>query len=182
MQPEKCRLLSGRTFLVLLGVSLLLVLSMNLINVPLRTAAAPGGIVTLEFAGDLATVKTILQSWQDNLFFAGLSLGLDFLFLLAYSVTIAVGCLLLAGRLEERSALAAQVGRWLAGGQLLAAALDTIENLALVRLLAGSESAFLPRLAAWCAGPKFLLVGLGLIYLLAAVLLLQLHRKPLVAV
>ncbi|MFH1853082.1 MAG: hypothetical protein ABIA75_12130 [Candidatus Neomarinimicrobiota bacterium] len=181
MRSEKHCRLSGRTFLVLLSVTLLLVLSMNLINAHLQTTAAPGGIVTLEFAGDLATVKTILHSWQDDMFFAGLSLGLDFLFLLAYSITIAVGCLLLADRLEKRQSLAARIGRWLAGGQLLAAGLDTIENLALVRLLAGSEAAFLPRLAAWCAAPKFLLVGLGLAYLLAAVLLLQLRRKHPVA-
>ena len=97
------------------------------------------------------------------MYYAGLSMGLDFLFLVAYSATLAIGCLLIGNKLGARWHA---IGTWMAGAQILAAILDIIENLSLIGLLAGSTNAVLPPLAYWCAGLKFGLVTLGLIYIL----------------
>ena len=107
------------------------------------------------------------------MFYTGLSMGLDFLFLVAYSITIAIGCILIGSKLESRWLT---LGYWLAGAQILAAILDIIENLTLIGLLAGSTNVILPPLACWCAGPKFILVGSGLIYLIYGLLAILYHR------
>jgi len=44
--------------------------------------------------------------------------------------------------------------------------LDSIENYALIRVLLGSQQELWPRMALWCAVPKFLIVAVGLVYVL----------------
>ncbi|MBC8400024.1 MAG: hypothetical protein H8E14_00895 [Candidatus Marinimicrobia bacterium] len=99
--------------------------------------------------------------------------GLGFSVSVTYSITIAIGCILIGSRLKSRWDT---LGCWLAGAQILAAILDIIENLSLIELLAGSTNAILPPLACWCAGPKFILVGSGLIYLICGSIATLYHR------
>lgn len=51
---------------------------------------------------------------------------------------------------------------------LFAGLLDIIENIALIRLLSGSESPALPVIARWSAIPKFIFLIMGIVYLLAS--------------
>jgi hypothetical protein len=139
---------------------------LQIIGGPLVTDTAPQGIVSYEFAGDLPTARAILESWgAKGHVFAGLSLGLDFLFLFAYAGSIGLGCVLTARKLASQGGLVYQAGVWLAWGLLLAASLDYLENYALIRILLGSELALWPAMAYWCAIPKFALVGAGLLFI-----------------
>lgn len=161
----------GRMFALILMITLILIVSMQILGAPLRTEAAPGGIITYEFSGDLPTAQAILASWgDDGKVYAGLQLGLDYLFMPAYALSIGLGCVLVSRHFGVLSAKLIRLGAWLAWGQFIAAGLDALENYALIRLLLGSSNALWPPVAYWCAAIKFGLVAAGLIYVLLGVL------------
>jgi hypothetical protein len=158
----------AHVFFLLLGLTLVLMISLQVIGGPLQTNAAPSGIVSYELAGNLVNARNMLDSWgSEGQVFAALSLGLDYLFLVAYSVTIALGCRIVVGNLHPRFAPLIRLGLLLSWAQFLAALLDALENYALIRVLLGSENALWPPTALWSAVPKFALVGLGILYILA---------------
>ena len=147
----------------------------------LEGAHSPYGIVSFEFAGDLAAVERMLEGWgEPGRTLAGFHLGLDFLFLVLYPSCIALACGLAVARLHPRHKRWAQLGAWVAWGQVLAGLLDALENTALLGLLLGRVSAPLPCMTWWCAAGKFALVGAGLVFLVPASVLSMTAgaRKP----
>ena len=91
--PEKQK----PVFIFLVILTLVVMGCLQVLGKPLATDAAPGGIISYEFAGDLPTAQAILNSWgADGQVAAGLNLGLDFLFLFAYGSSIGLGCVLVA--------------------------------------------------------------------------------------
>ncbi|MBC8376675.1 MAG: hypothetical protein H8E26_11580 [FCB group bacterium] len=156
----------ARLFWLLFGLTVLTIVGMQLTGSALVNETAPGGIVTFELVGTLAGSQAIVDSWQGSaMTWAGINMGLDFLFLFLYGLTIALGCLILANRIPEKFQSLKTLGRWLALGILVAAGLDVIENISLILLLTGSENEFLSPLARWMAIPKFGLVLLSLLYI-----------------
>ncbi len=155
-----------RAFFPLLALTLILFAVFQVLNAPLITAAAPGGIVTFQLAGNVRTTMEIIASWDETArLFAAFGLGLDYLFMPCYALTLSLGTLLAAGRhggwLKTLGALAG----W---GALAAALFDAVENFALWKILLGARVSPLPELAAVCAQVKFGLLLLGLLYALAA--------------
>jgi hypothetical protein len=125
------------------------------------------GIIDYELAGSLEGAQGILYDWGERgRLIAGLDLGLDYLYLVLYSLTISLGCVLVARGLYRRVPWLACAGTVLAWAQYGAALLDAAENFALIRLLLGSKRAFWPSLARWCAIPKFGVVLPGFAYTL----------------
>ena len=166
-----------RAFVVLFIVTIALMLAEQITGAPLKTDAAPSGIVSFELAGTLARAQKMVESWGPvGRIYAGLNLGLDFLFLVAYPLCIGLGCVMVARAFSARLAFLSPVGVVLAWGQLLAGLLDSIENCALIQLLLGSQNASLPVVAQWCAIPKFLIVGLGILYVLLGALAARVVR------
>jgi hypothetical protein len=159
-------------------VTLAVMGGLRILDGTLKTEAAPRGIISFEFAGSLTTAGRILASWgPKGTVYAGLSLGLDFLFLFAYAGAIGLGCVLAAHGLSRRMKSISLLGAPLAWGQLCAALLDVFENIGLIHVLLGTESEIWPTLAFWCAIPKFFIVAVGLIYIAVSALLLMI-RKP----
>lgn len=151
-------------FLSLLGLTLILFAVFRTLDTPLRTPAAPNGIVSFELAGDIKPAADILASWNAHAqLFAAFGLGLDYLFMPAYALTLSLGILLAAGR---HSGTFAKIGAWLGWGALAAALFDAVENFSLWQLMLGDFQALWPRLAAICATVKFSLLLLGLVYAL----------------
>ena len=166
------------TFITLFILTLLVMTNLQIIGAPLVTDAAPQGIVSYEFAGNITTAQEILDSWgAAGQVSAGLSLGLDFLFLFAYAGSIGLGCVLAARKLAPQGGMVHQIGIYLAWGQGLAAFLDYLENYALIRILLGSKLALWPGMARWCAIPKFALVGAGLLYLIVSGVVILSRRR-----
>jgi len=156
-----------RAFVVTTILALLVMATLQVLGGPLRTAAAPASIISYELAGTLARAQDMVASWGEReRVFAGLGLGVDYLFMVAYASAIGLGCVLVARGLFERGRGLARFGVLLAWGQWLAALLDALENYGLIRVLLGAQAEFWPVLARWCAIPKFLLVGLGLLYVI----------------
>ena len=167
-----------RAFVVLLIITLAVIGGLRVFDGHLKTEAAPSGIVSFEFAGNLTNARHIIASWgPEGSIFAGLSLGLDFLFLFSYAGAIGIGCVLAARGLSQGMKTFSLLGAPLAWGQFCAALLDVFENVGLIHVLLGAENELWPSLAFWCAIPKFFIVAAGLLYLVVSVLLLMI-RKP----
>ena len=155
-----------RALMVTALLAIGLLITLQALNAPLRTDAAPSGIVSFELAGDRATSEEILASWgPDGRVYAGISLGLDYLFLFTYTIAIGLACVLLADRLSARAAFWSTLGIWLAWGMIVAGAFDFVENYGLIRMLISEGKPWWPAIAYWCAVLKFVLVGIGLVYL-----------------
>lgn len=136
---------------------------------PLRTDAAPRGIVSFELAGSHAEAGRILESWgPEGRRHADLSLRLDYAFLLSYALVLSLLCWIVAAGCPESYSLTRRAGFVLAGCQWLAALLDATENIILHNILAGSAAPYLPTTARWCALVKFALIACGWTYILSA--------------
>jgi hypothetical protein len=158
----------GPLFLLALLLTLAVLLALQALGTPLRTDAAPAGIISYELAGTLTAAQEILHNWgPQGRTYAGLNLGLDYLFLCAYATSIGLACVLVGRRFKPGSPLHA-VGLLLSWALVLAAALDALENYALIRLLLGSTGGALAALARSAALVKFLLVFLGILYAILA--------------
>lgn len=163
------------TFLVL---TLVVMQVLSTVDEPLKTDAAPQGIISYELAGSVSCAQKILHSWDASAqAHAGFSLGFDYVYLLAYSTAIGLACVWLADALPGRWRRLALLGSWLAWGQWLAALLDAVENAALLTMLFGSVESPWPQVARWCAVPKFALVALGLLYVVLGIVLQIASRR-----
>ena len=155
-----------RAFIVLLAVTLVVMISLQALGAPLQTRAAPLGIVSFELAGSLPVAQNMLESWgPSGRVYAGVNLGIDYLFLVAYAGSIGLGCVLLAQGLSRRIRSLSRAGVILAWGLIPAGLLDAVENYALIHVLLGSQRELWPVVARWCAIPKFLIVAAGLLFL-----------------
>jgi hypothetical protein len=163
-------------FWTLFAVTVVVIGFMQIVSGPLITDAAPQGIVSFEFAGDIPNAEKMIDSWgQKERIYAGLSLGLDYLFLVLYSCTIALGCVLATRGMSTEFFI--KTGVVLAWAQFAAALLDCLENFALIKLLLGSGEAAWSCLAFWCAGPKFFIVGVGLVYIVIGAVVFLIKRS-----
>lgn len=129
---------------------------------PLQKAGA--SILAFEFAWDREGAARVLGRWttpalQET---ARRQLLLDFPFLLAYPLFLALACAMLS---EAPGSSMPGVGIFLSWALLAALPLDAVENLALLRMLPDHPDGTLARLAALAAGAKFTLVSAGMVYL-----------------
>ena len=170
-----------RAFIIFFILSLLTMVSLQVTGAHLITKVSPSGILSFEFAGELSAAQNMVNSWgQTGRLYAGLNLGLDYLFLLVYACAIGLGCVLVARNCSPRTTFLANLGILIAWAQLSAALLDCVENYALIQVLFGSELAVWPVVAKWCAFPKFSMVGAGLIYVIIgtiALVVLKLKKR-----
>ncbi|RME55959.1 MAG: hypothetical protein D6795_02235 [Deltaproteobacteria bacterium] len=170
----------ARTRRLLLIATVVLTLLMGWLGAPLENETAPLGIVSFELAPDLIASQRIVGSWSiaDQHRAAFLN-GLDFLFLLLYSTTMALFCLEIARNCGDAHPFLRRVGFLLAWGQWGAALFDVLENVALVWLLVAIPWQVLPPIARFCAIVKFLLLVLGFGYILFGFVLLHRRRRVL---
>ncbi len=166
-------------FIILTILTLLVLASLQVLGKPLTTGASPAGIVSFEFAGSIEQAQQMIDSWGfEGQFYAGINLGLDYLFLVFYGLAISLGCTIVARNLSSSFGFLVNLGVILAWGQFGASMLDAIENYALIRILLGSSLGIWPRVAYLFAGPKFIIVGLGLTFvLLSGLLTLMISKK-----
>jgi hypothetical protein len=149
------------------------------VDAHLRTAACPNGIVQLELARDPFAIHAILASWSerpDTNLWVAFGLGLDYLFLCLYGSLLALGCATVADRFGPARPAAYGFGLSLAWGQWVASLADGIENAALFRILLRDPEPSLGVIASSFALLKFALVGAGIAYVLAGLLLTK--RRP----
>jgi hypothetical protein len=155
-------------------MTLLIASQLSKIGKPLTIpVTSPYGILSLEFACTAKNAQNIVKAWSAaNTLNAAIYLQrLDFLFIVTYSTTLGLLCILATKLLYNFDPRWLSVGIILAWGQLAAALLDVIENLCLFPFLYGATGNLFPlaSLAAVSAGLKFILIGLGIAYFLTSV-------------
>ena len=160
--------LSYNQILIFSGIlTIVIFLILNYFGNPLITESAPGGIISFELAKDIDQSIAIISSWDLNAKVnAGLSLGIDFLFLAVYSVFFATACYLIAQKYINRTNWIYKTGLLLAKFQFVAALFDAIENIALIKLLLGSNNSLFPSIAYYFASMKFAIIAIGIIYII----------------
>lgn len=159
----------ARVFVPVFLATLAVGAALAVIDQSLRTAASPHGIVSFEVAGDVTNAGAMIAAWDTRArSAAGVSLGLDYLFMPLYGTAVALGCLWAGAVFRRRGSALAALGAPLAWGGWFAAALDAIENAALTTQLLDGARAPWPAVAFWAATPKFVLIVAGLLYAAAA--------------
>lgn len=142
-----------------------------------RSDRSVRNILDLEFARTAERTERIRTVWGDEgMRVARGNIAIDYLYLLAYGALLALAARRAAGWLEVHpSSGVRRLGRWGRFAMLVpiaAAALDAIENFAMLRMLAPSFSGEAwPSLAARCAEIKFNLVYLTIAWVFIAAVL-----------
>ncbi len=145
--------------------TIILLFIMNLVSQPLVTSQAPGGIISFELAKTPAMSTAIMNSWDSTQkLIAAFSLGLDYLFILFYSITLSLGCVWTSIVLNQQKLAIALIGMSIAWLQWAAAILDGIENYSLIRILLVESNFPYSQLAFWCAVLKFGIIFAGIIW------------------
>jgi hypothetical protein len=165
------------SFWILFIPTLIIFLVMNLTGAVLTTSSAPSGIVSFELAGNVQKSSDILAAWNaDARMNAAFGLGIDYLFMLAYSCTIGLACVWSSRILGSTKMPFHTWGSFLAWGSWLAAILDAIENLALsIQMMVQVVSPW-PEIARLCAIFKFGLIFLGFVYVFYGLTGFIVHR------
>lgn len=131
-------------------------------------------ILDLEFARTAERTEQIRTVWGDEgMRVARGNIAIDYFYLVAYGALLALAARRAAGWLEVHPSSGirrlGRLGRFVTLVPIAAAALDAIENFAMLRMLAPSFSGETwPSLAARCAGIKFNLVYLTVAWVFVA--------------
>lgn len=182
--PDKYR---KKLFLAFLSLTLILFGIFRVLDQPLKTPAAPNGIVSFELAGSVSQAAAVLDSWKQNSLllsavagqpdpnivnvpyvFAAFGLGIDYLFMPLYSFALSFGTLLAAGK---HGGWFKSLGAVTGYGAFVSALFDAVENYALFQVLLGKLFSPYPEIAFYCASIKFGLLIFGLVYAVAGWLL-----------
>lgn len=160
-----------KTFWLLLGATLVWTIILTLIDGPVQNDAAPIGMISFELARSPESAGAMLDSWNHHAqLHLALSLGLDYVYLVLYSSTLALACLWItdipADKARGAMASIRGVGTTMAWMAWLAAALDAVENFALFKVLITGPGAPWPAVAFSFALVKFLLLALTLAFLI----------------
>lgn len=159
----------------LLGV--ILFLALGYFNKTLATEIAPNGIVSFELAKDFNTSISIISSWDlQAKINAGLSLGIDFLYLIVYSIFFATSCYLISQKYINKNNWMFKTGLLLTKLQFVAALFDAIENIALIKLLLGSNNSLLSLIAYYSASIKFAIIAIGILYIIIGLVTLLIQK------
>lgn len=155
--PAVCR---KPLFFTFLALTLILFVVFWFLDQPLRTDAAPNGIVSFELAGNPAHAQEMVSSWSPKgQWYAAFGLGLDYLFMPCYALALAFGILL---AMQKHTGWVKSLGVLAGCGAIVAPFFDAVENYALWQVLLGAFKSLYPAIAAFCASTKFVLLILGL--------------------
>lgn len=156
-------------------VTVLSLSALAVIDEAIKTAASPLGIVSFELCAYGRSCGQIVAAWSPHArLMAALSLGVDYLFMVAYPLSIFLGLWLVARRMPLP---VAAVTHWVAWSAWIAGSADAVENYALARMLLDPTSvdAF-GWLASGCATLKFCFLLLSLGWLIGAALIYRRAR------
>lgn len=127
-------------------------------------------IVAFELAKTPEAAADIIKHWTeiDAIGKAKKSIYLDFVFLVMYSFSIALGCLVLSKFTEN--AFLIQSGLWLSRVIMIAGLSDVIENLAMLKTLSGVITIQMTAVAYWFAILKFSIVIVSMLFVAGCLL------------
>ncbi len=178
-----------RSFITCLGLTIILFGVLRVLDKPLQNPMSPDGIVSFEFARTPENAQTMIGVWTgrlvvttyrdgenanaliqpagDSLVYnpipmlhAAFGLGLDYLFMPAYALTLAFATLL---TMQKHTGWVKSLGSVAGYGAFAAALFDAVENYALWQVLSGVYNSGYPAIAAYSASIKFGLLIFGIL-------------------
>jgi hypothetical protein len=150
------------------GVAVVLLVVLAVIDERLKEGGAPG-IVPFEVAFTSERASEILGEWgSDGRDFALVSLLVDYVYLVAWALTLALLCLAVAAR-QWREGWAS-FGERIAWAPLLGGVCDALEDTALLAVLGSDGDDPWPLVAGVFATAKFALIGVTVAYLIAGLI------------
>ncbi|WP_456378576.1 hypothetical protein [Lutibacter sp.] len=154
-----------KTIVTLLISMVVLITVMRYFDSQIQHNNNPNGIISFELAKNISTSEAILNSWDTfSKTAAGMSMGFDFLFLVVYALFIA----LLVDITNEylwRNSKMYIVGIFVIWSVFLAAFFDSIENIALIKLLLGDIKQLWSSIAYYFATAKFFLLSISILFI-----------------
>jgi len=131
-------------------------IAMGVVDSYIQNETTPYGIVSFEFIKSIEASNAALQAWgEKGKITAGISLGLDYLYIVVYTSMM---CLALSLTSEKVSILSPHLGKMVLITAYLAPLIglfDAIENYGLIHLLLGSTNQVWPLVAYYFAVGKF---------------------------
>lgn len=166
---------NAKLFIILLVFTLVCIGTMQYFDSFLKTKTSPNGIVSFELAKNVSNTTRIVDNWKekDLLLATGLSLGFDFLFILAYSSFIALLLFLVS---YKKSKWVFRLGKLLIWLVLFAGFVDIIENISLIQLLFNDKTQMWVTIAYYMASTKFALLGISFIFIILTITLNSLKK------
>ena len=159
--------------------TLLVMIALRIIDQWLTTPESPTGMIGFELAKNIYNTRIMMDSWgEKGRIMAGLSLGIDFLYIVSYSLFLGLSAFAIGKKLPGRSKLPARPGYWLSWLMLLAGIFDAIENYSLIEILSGNEYQHWATAAYYFSVTKFAIVIITLLYIVLGLVTL-LITKPL---
>ncbi len=126
------------------------------VDVFIRNDVTPNGIVSVGFISSVENFNAAMAAWGDTGKIAtGFSLGLDYLYIVLYSVVLYLLLILTSEKIMRVSNRGGQLLFIMAILSPIVGASDSIENFSLLQLLLGSQNDLWPKMAYYCAISKF---------------------------
>lgn len=164
MVKNRTRKMCRRPILFTFVLFVLCSIALSTIDVFIKNEITPLGIVSFEFISSLSNVNAAMQLWGEKGQAAvGFSLGLDYLYILVYSVLFIYCLRNTSEKLFQHNAAFAKVAAVLAVVFPVAACCDAIENFGLLKLLLGSQNELWVVVAYYCAAIKFCIIAISLV-------------------
>lgn len=141
---------------------------------PLKTALTPMGILDLEFAWTQEKTESVMLAWRNVLDTARMNIYIDFLFLIAYTAFLSLGCTFFAAK---------TTGKWSAFGNklsktvILAGVFDVAENALMLTSLQGTPNNMTSMITATFAALKFAIAAAAVLYLLVSIPVTLVKRR-----
>jgi len=141
---------------------------------PLKTYYTPRGILDLEFAFDGVEAASVKSSWHRVIPVAQANIYIDFLFIIAYTSFLTLGC---------RWMSAKHSGKWGQWGARLsrivpvAGIFDVAENALMLLMLDGTPNNYTAMVTTIFAIFKFVFAAVALLYILISLPLLLVKRE-----
>ena len=160
---------------------LIVMLAIKNFDKSLKNEICQNGIVSFELAKDVNISKSIINSWDSTAKInAGLSLGIDFLFIFFYTGFIGLAIYILNEKLWKHKKFIYATGKVFIVFIIIAGVLDIAENIALIQLLYHHFEQYWSSTAFYAATVKFILVGLSILYFILNYLYFKVKNKNLI--
>ena len=127
-------------------------------------------IVSFELAKTPEAASKIIKEWEENdlIIKVKKSIYLDFGFLFLYSLSIALGCLVISA--FTRNHFLIQTGSVVSLIVPFAGLFDVIENLAMLKTLSGEVTMLPVAITFWFASIKFFIVVVSLVFVISCLI------------
>ncbi len=166
----------NRNKILVVTVALFIIssLSMGAIDSFMQNDTTPYGIISFEFIKTIDAANAAMTAWGDTGKSAtGISLGLDYLYILIYSTMAVIFLLITSEKVSLTNPRFGKTIRSVAYAFPIVGILDMIENFGLIQVLLGSQNEIWPLTAYYFASAKFISLGIALVFLVSG----QLYAK-----